>query len=83
MEIGGEYKLRRTDRRAAWERLADELKLDRARLIDRVVDLAQRAPNAFARAAADRNVEALESDLPGRLLEAVVNRCRLCAALLA
>jgi len=33
MKVGDDCKLHRTDRRSAWEHAADELKLNRARLI--------------------------------------------------
>jgi serine/threonine-protein kinase HipA len=85
MKIGDDYKLRRTDRRSAWEHAADHLKLDRARLVERVIDLATRTPEAFAAAAgaADGGVAGLGSDLPRRLVDLVAERCRRCVALLS
>jgi serine/threonine-protein kinase HipA len=83
MKIGDDYRLGRTDRRSAWERTAKELRLDQRLLIDRVIDLAQRTPDAFALAAEGRGVEGTESDLPGRLVELVSNRCRHCIQVLA
>lgn len=83
MKIGDNYKLSRTDRRSAWEHAADELKLDSSRLIGRVVDLANRAPDAFARAGEDPNIAGLGSDMPNRLVDLVTDRCRRCAALLS
>ncbi len=82
MKIGDDYKLRRTDRRSAWEHAADELKLDRWRLVERVVDLATCAPDALARAAVETNVEGPESHLPERLAQLVTDRSRQCVAAL-
>lgn len=83
MKIGDDYKLHRTDRRSAWEHAADELRLDAERLIERVVDMASRTPDAFALAAEGSNIAGLESDLPQRLLDLVADRCRRCAAVLS
>ena len=85
MKVGDDYKLRRTDRRSAWEHAADQLKLDRARLLERVIDLATRTPEAFAAAAGadDGEVAGLRSDLPGRLVDLVAERCRRCVAVLS
>jgi serine/threonine-protein kinase HipA len=82
MKIGGNYGLHHADRRSAWERTAGELKLDPERLINRVVDLARRTPAAFAVGVEDDNVERLKSDLPGRLLDLVAERCRRCEKVL-
>lgn len=82
MKIGDDYKLRRTDRRSAWERAADQLKLDRSRLIERIVDLAVRAPDAFASAADASHAAAPEPDLPQRLVDLITDRCQRCAAML-
>jgi serine/threonine-protein kinase HipA len=82
MKMGGEYKLSRTDRRRAWERAADELKLGQSRLIERGLDLAARTPDAFA-LAVERAVErGVESDVLGRLVELVARRCKRCSAVL-
>ncbi len=83
MKIGGDYKLRRTDRRKAWEHTADELKLDRDRLIARVIDLAVRLPAAFERAVTDGNLGGLSTDLPGRLVTLVSERSERCGAALS
>ncbi len=83
MKVGDDYKLRRTDRRSAWEHAADELKLDRDRLIARVVDLAERTPAAFAQAINDGEVGQVSTDLPDRLVALVAERSDRCAAALA
>ena len=83
MKIGNDYTRRRTDRRRAWEHAADELKVDRTRLIERAVDMAHRTPAAFATAAAESEVAGLETDLPARLLELITGRSQRCAAALS
>ena len=82
MKIGGEYRVRGTDRVSAWEHTADELKLNRATLIERVRALASRVPDAFERTAADEAQHGLETDLPERLLERVSERSAHCLSAL-
>ncbi len=82
MKVGSDYGLRRSDRRSAWEHAADELKLDRGRLISRVIDLAERTPDAIADAASDDNISELPTDLPRRLVTLVSERSERCRALL-
>lgn len=83
MKVGNDNKLRRTDRPSAWEHAADELKLDRDRLITRVLDLAERAPAAFAQAANDGDLSELSTDLPDRLVTLVSERSDRCRAALS
>ncbi len=83
MKVGDDYKLHRTDRRRAWERAADELRLDRTRLVERATDLADRTPAAFAAAADEVEVAGLGTDLPERLVALVAERSRGCAAALS
>lgn len=83
MKVGDDYGLLRTDRRRAWEHAADELKLDRARLIARVLDLAERAPEAFGHAAGAPGLSQLPTSLPDRLATLVSERSRRCRAVLS
>ncbi len=83
MKVGDDYKLRRSDRRSAWEHAADELKVDSDRLIERIIDLADRIPDAFAQAARSTEVEGLETDLPERLVDLVAARSVRCIAALS
>lgn len=78
MKIGDDYKLRRTDRRQAWERCARELGLDPDRLVERIVELATRLPTAFADCAESADVAVLGSELPRRLVDLVADRCAHC-----
>lgn len=82
MKVGDEYKLRRADRRSAWERAADELKLDRSRLIARVVDLAARIPAAIAGVAGEEGIGDLPTDVPEQLVEHVSARSERCLRVL-
>ena len=82
MKVGNDYRLRRTDRRSAWEHAADELHLDRTRLVERVVDLANRLPDAFVRAFTDTDLGGLDTDLAGRLVDLAIARSKHCAAAL-
>ena len=83
MKVGADYKLHRTDRRAAWEHAADELKLDRVRLIDRVLDLAERTPAAFGEAVSTSDLSELATDLPERLVALIAARSERCRAALS
>lgn len=83
MKVGDEYRLLRTDRRRAWERAAGELKLDKDRLIARVLDMAERTPAAFDRAVSDSELDDIATDLPERLLALVTQRCQRCRAALS
>lgn len=83
MKVGDDYQLRRTDRRSAWEHAADELKLDRDRLITRVLDLAERTPAALARAVSDSDLVEVSTDLPDRLATLVSDRCARCMVALS
>lgn len=83
MKVGDDYRLAGTDRTSAWERTADNLGLNRDRVLRRVHDLAVRAPAAFATVLGHLDEPALDTDLPRRLVDLVTERCRRCAALLA
>ena len=82
MKVGDDYKLRRTDRLSAWERMADHLKLDRDRLISRVLDLAERTPEAFRQAVSKNETGELQTDLPNKLVTLISQRCDRCVAAL-
>jgi serine/threonine-protein kinase HipA len=79
MKIGGSYRLSSIGRHA-WERLAAELRLDPELLIVRARQLAERLPDVFSTICADSVIVALDSALPGRLLDQVASRSRGCIA---
>lgn len=83
MKVGDDYKLRRTDRRSAWAHAAGDLRVDPDKLRQRVLDLAVRTPEAFARAATAPDADLVRSDLPRRLAELVADRCRRCERVLS
>lgn len=76
MKIGGRYDI--YPRRNPWPRTASELGLDGEALTARAVELAAAVPEAFAAASAEEAVVALGSDLPGRLLDLVIERAVRC-----
>ncbi len=80
MKIGGDYRVSLIHN--AWPKAALELGLDPETAVDRVLDLARRAPDAFSEAAARPEVVKLGSSLPGRLVELVAERSRRCIAIL-
>lgn len=83
MKVGNDYKLRRSDRRRAWEHAADELKLDHDRLITRVLELAERVPAGFAQAVEESDLGGLSRSLPGRLVDLVSERSKRCGDMLS
>ena len=80
MKLGGHYD--GFTYRNPWPRTAEELGVDANRLTDRVADLAARAPDAFADAAATHEVSELKRDLASRLVDLVSKRVVRCLALL-
>jgi len=80
MKLGGHYDV--FTHRNPWPRAAAEIGVNVARLTARVAELAARAPDAFADAAATSEVTELGRDLPHRLLDLVSERVSRCVALL-
>jgi serine/threonine-protein kinase HipA len=80
MKVGGHYDV--FTRRNPWPRTASELGVDMDRLTGRVAELAALAPDAFADAAATREVAELGRELPQHLVGLVAERVSRCAALL-
>ncbi len=81
MKLGGEYQLNAHGRRN-WQRLANQLSLEPEVVVERVRELAGRAPDALADAAADIDVHRIESPLPDRLVDAVALRAKHCRTML-
>src|SRR5262249_3216057 len=78
MRVGGEYRIERIGGRH-WRRLAVENGLDPDTTVARIDELAPRTPASLAKAAQAAAVQALESELPARLIERIaarVTRCR-------
>jgi serine/threonine-protein kinase HipA len=80
MKIGGSYDV--YPRRNTWPAAARELGLDPGALLDRVRELCERAPDAFADAAKASEVVALARALPSALSALVGDRAARCAKLL-
>jgi len=81
MKIGGEYNV--SPSRNTWPRAAEELGLPADELIDRVCELAERAPGAFAEAASAPDIVGLGRGLPARLADLVADRAVRCLRLFA
>lgn len=81
MKVGGEYDL--APPRNTWRAAASDLGLPADALVARVRALAAEAPPAFAAAAADPSIAGLRSPVVSRLVGAVAERSRQCAAVLA
>jgi serine/threonine-protein kinase HipA len=80
MKIGDSYDVH--PRRNAWPAAARELGLDPDSLLDRVRELSERAPDAFADAAKSPEVVALGRELPSTLSALVSDRAARCAEFL-
>jgi serine/threonine-protein kinase HipA len=77
MRIGGEYRAEAVSGRH-WRRFAEANSLDPEGVTARISELARRAPEAFAAAAALSAVGELGSSLPDRLVGAIDERSRAC-----
>ena len=76
MKFGGHYALEPTP--STWRRLASDLGVPEGEVVSRARTLVDRAPEAFADAARDEHIVALDSPLPARLLDAVAARVKSC-----
>ena len=81
MKIGGRDGVQAVQGRH-WRRFAVANALDPDETIDRVRDLAQRAPDAFTSAAAVPAVRALDSTMPAKLCDRIAARVEDCIAAL-
>ncbi|MEI8410247.1 MULTISPECIES: type II toxin-antitoxin system HipA family toxin [unclassified Kribbella] len=77
MKFGSGYAVNPAS--SPWARLATDLQLPEAEIRDRTARLIATVPDAFATAAADPAVRALEDTLPGRLTDLVARRAARCA----
>jgi len=80
MKIGGDYRI--WPRRNLWPRAANELDLAPELVVERVRNLALRAPDAFSEAARAPEVLALKRDLPRRLVDLIARRVAVCLEVL-
>ena len=80
MKIGGDYRI--WPRRNLWPRAANELDLEPELVVERVRNLALRAPDAFSEAAKAPEVLALKRDLPRRLVDLIARRGAVCLEIL-
>jgi len=76
MKLGGDYHV--YPHHNPWPRTARDLGIDPTTLTDRVREVAELAPQAFADATAAPEVTALERHLPARLLDLIAHRARRC-----
>jgi len=80
MKIGGDYRV--YPHHNTWPAAAQDLGIDPAAALDRVLALTKRAPEAFAEAAAAPDVAALDRPLPARLANLVAERVERCETIL-
>ena len=80
MKIGGDYRV--YPHRNTWDKTAADLGLNADAVLERVVHLAITAPDAFAEAANEPDVVALDRPLPQQLVDLVADRAKRCLAIL-
>jgi serine/threonine-protein kinase HipA len=80
MKIGGDY--RAYQHHNTWDKAAGDLGLNTDAVLERVVRLAITAPDAFADAANQPDVVALDRPLPKQLVDLVADRAKRCLAIL-
>lgn len=81
MKVGGRYELEPPTN--TWRAAASDLVLPAAELIERVANMAEQVPPAFAAAAAAASLAGVDSEFVERLVEAVSDRARRCARVLS
>lgn len=79
-KIGGYYDV--VPNPGSWARAADELGIAGEFAHHRIRELAVLAPDAFAASAANADIVALKSDLPGRLVDIIADRAARCIKLM-
>jgi serine/threonine-protein kinase HipA len=77
MKVGGEYRLKYITAQN-WRRFARNLRVDDEQLFARLIHLGELIPDTLAGVCKDEDVLAVASDLPTRLLDAVVQRTASC-----
>jgi serine/threonine-protein kinase HipA len=82
MRIGGEYVISKVGRRH-WERFAEAVGNSPEATVAWISRLGGLLPDAFATAVNSEPVKALQSELPGRLLDRVAARAKACQAALS
>lgn len=80
MKLGGDYRV--SAHRNPWPAAAADLGVNPHALIDRVLALADRTPDALRDAAATSDVAELDRQLPSRLVDLVVERVQRCRRIL-
>jgi serine/threonine-protein kinase HipA len=81
MKIGGEYQLLNIAARN-WQRLAQEVRVDAARLFSTLRATAQRLPDELQRVRAQVHEEGLDLAIVDRLAERLTKRSQECLKLL-
>ena len=80
MKIGGDYRV--YPYHNTWKAAVQDLGVDPDAALGRILALTERAPAAFAEAAATSEVAALDRPLPARLVDLVSERARRCKEIL-
>jgi serine/threonine-protein kinase HipA len=80
MKVGGDYRF--FPLRNTWPAAAKDLGVDADELVARVRELALAAPGAFASAAEERDVRALDRALPNRMVDLIADRAKRCLRVL-
>ena len=83
MKIGRDYTITKADRRNAWKRTADALRLSPNETLERVADLARRLPDAMAAAIDNLPVTLRASPNLALLAQEIETRSPRCASLAA
>jgi serine/threonine-protein kinase HipA len=78
MKLGSDYRINPASR--PWAKLAAALQVSESNVLDHAQRITSAAPEAFATAASDPQLRALDSSLPQRLTELVDKRAARCAA---
>jgi serine/threonine-protein kinase HipA len=77
MKVGGEYRIRDVGLRQ-WRKLAQELRFDEGRLIDRLVEMAKQIPGAVSAVRKRAREDGLKQPVVERLEERLITRVSEC-----
>ena len=79
MKIGGDYTLRKSDRKSAWLRTGEALGLDGNETVSRAEQIASKVPAALGQAAESIPAEFSGSEIVEMLLDRADSRARACS----
>jgi serine/threonine-protein kinase HipA len=82
IRVGGEYRVRDVGL-AQWRKLAQQVRFDEGRLIDRLVEMAEQLPDAVSAVRKSARHDGLSQPVVERLEQRIIERAAECRKTLA